>query len=140
MATSVQEVMTRHPITVSSTATLFEAAKIMRDSSIGDVIVLDEKDKLCGIVTDRDITVRGVADGRDPKSTNLGDICSKHVTTLEPESSVKEAVQLMRNNAIRRLPVLKNGKPVGIVSLGDLALEQDENSALADISAAPPNS
>ena len=140
MATSVREMMTPDPITVSSSASLFEAAKIMRDSSIGDVIVLDNKDKLCGIVTDRDITVRAVADGRDPKSTQLGDICSKQVTTLQPDSSVKEAIQLMRDQAIRRLPVIENGKPVGIVSLGDLAVEQDDHSALADISAAPPNS
>ena len=90
-------------------------------------------------MTDRDIVVRGIADGCDAQSTALIDICSRELTTVSPDDQVGTAVRLMRENAIRRLPVVARGRPVGIVTLGDLALEQDRGSALADVSAAPPN-
>ena len=138
MAQSVKEVMTPNPVTLPATATVEEAARAMRDRGIGGVVVL-EKDKVCGIVTDRDITVRTVAEGQDPKGTKLGQICSKDVTALAPKDSVDKAVKLMREKSVRRLPVVDGGKPVGMVSIGDLAVERDDKSALADISAAPPN-
>lgn len=90
-------------------------------------------------MTDRDITLRVVAEGKDPSSTLLGDCCSQNLITLDPNSSVDEAVKLMRDNAIRRLPVVEEGKPVGIVSLGDLAIQKDPKSVLADISEAAPS-
>ena len=90
-------------------------------------------------MTDRDIVVRGVADGRDPNSTRIGDICSRDPVTTSPSTPVKDVIKLMRDQALRRVPVLDNGKAVGIVSLGDLAIESDGESALADISAAKPN-
>jgi CBS domain-containing protein len=111
----------------------------MRANDIGDVIVVDDNGKLTGIVTDRDIVVRVVAEGRDPRATRLGDIASRELTVLAPDDPVERAVELMRERAIRRLPVVEQGKPVGIVSIGDLALDRDPDSALADISAAPPN-
>jgi signal-transduction protein with cAMP-binding, CBS, and nucleotidyltransferase domain len=111
----------------------------MRDSDIGDVIVLDDSQSVCGIVTDRDITVRAVAEGRDPSSTKLGDICSRDLQSLGPDASVGDAVRLMTDQAIRRLPIIDGGKPVGIVSLGDLATTHDPESGLADISSAPAN-
>ena len=83
--------------------------------------------------------VRALAETADPRTIKLADICSRDVATLTPESSVTEGVKLMRDKAIRRVPVLENGKPVGIVSIGDLAVERDHDSALADISAAPAN-
>jgi CBS domain-containing protein len=83
--------------------------------------------------------VRAVADARDPSRTSLGDICSAEVVTLGPDSSTAEAVRLMRDNAIRRIPIVERGRPVGILSIGDLAMELDERSALSDISAAPPS-
>jgi CBS domain-containing protein len=123
---------------MSETASVIEAARAMRDSDIGDVIVM-ESNKVCGIVTDRDIVVRAIADGQDPATATLGDICSRDLTTLSPIDTVEDAVQMMRDKAVRRLPVVEGNQVVGVVSLGDLALERDPNSALGDISAAPPN-
>ena len=135
---TVEELMTPDPIGLPETASILDAAQQMRDASIGSVVVLDGQ-TVCGIVTDRDIVVRGVAASRDPGSTTLADICSRELTTLSPEDRVGTAVQLMREHAVRRLPVVKQGRAVGILTLGDLAIEEDEKSALADVSAAPPN-
>jgi CBS domain-containing protein len=134
----ISELMTSEPVTMQATASTLEAARAMRDSDIGAVVVLDNG-KVCGIVTDRDIVVRAVAQARDLATTKLRDICSHELTTLEPTDTVEHAVQVMRAKAIRRLPVVQNGKPVGILSLGDLAVERDPDSALGNISAAPPN-
>jgi len=136
---SVREVMTPNPTAFPATATVGEAARAMRDLDIGDVIVLDNE-QICGIVTDRDIVVRAVADGREPAEVKLGDICSHEITTLAPTDEIAEAAIRMRERAIRRLPVVEHGRPIGVVSIGDLAAERDPGSALADISAAPPNS
>jgi CBS domain-containing protein len=136
---SIKEVMKSDPVTIEAAAPVSEAAKAMRDADIGDVIVLDDADQVCGILTDRDIAVRLVAEGRDPTQTKLGEVCSGEVFALKPDDSVSDAVRLMSEKAVRRLPVLDGGKAVGIVSLGDLAETQDPESALADISAAPPN-
>ena len=95
--------------------------------------------EVCGIVTDRDIVVRTVAETQDPTITTLADICSHRLLTVTPTDSVEEAVRLMRTHAIRRLPVVEGGQAVGIVSLGDLAVERDPGSALGKISGAPPN-
>jgi CBS domain-containing protein len=135
---TVEEMMTPDPIALPLTATVFAAAQKMRDASIGNVVVLNGQ-KVCGIVTDRDIVVRAIATGRDPRSTKLADICSRELTTLSPEDNVETAVRLMREHAVRRLPVVKDDRPVGILTLGDLAIEEDSESALADVSAAPPN-
>ena len=138
MATTIRDVMTPHPTTLSKTSSVLEAARAMRKADIGDVVVLDGA-QICGILTDRDIVVRAIAEGHDPPSTRLADICSQDLTTVAPTDSVDRAVQLMSQKAIRRLPVVENGKPVGIVSIGDLARERDPQSALGDISTAPPN-
>jgi CBS domain-containing protein len=138
MTQSIRSLMTADPMTMSATSSVVEAASGMRDANIGDIIVLDG-DRICGILTDRDIIVRAVAEGRDLASTKLADICSQELTTLAPTDSVEDAVRLMRDKAIRRLPVVEGGKPVGIVSIGDLAVSQDLHSALGQISAAPPN-
>jgi len=138
MAQNIRDVMTAHPVALPATSSVVEAARAMRDSNIGDIIVL-ENGRICGIVTDRDITVRGVAEGRNTSSLTLGDVCSRQLTTLSPTDSVEDAVLLMREKALRRLPVVEGGKPVGIVSLGDLAVTQDPHSALGTISAAPAN-
>jgi CBS domain-containing protein len=135
---SIAAVMTKQPMVLESDSPVMDAARVMRDSDIGDVIVI-EGGSVCGIVTDRDIVVRGIASGKDPATTRLGEICSKDVTTVSSDTPVEEAVRLMRDRAIRRLPVVDGDRPVGIVSLGDLAVERDPSSALADISEAPPN-
>jgi CBS domain-containing protein len=110
----------------------------MREQAIGDVIVM-ENQQVCGIVTDRDIVVRSVAAAGDPAATTLADICSHAITTVSPEDSLEQAVHLMRAKAIRRLPVVEDGRAVGMVSLGDLALARAPDSVLGEISAAPPS-
>ena len=138
MAQHIRELMTPNPVSMPGTASVHEAARAMRDQDIGDVIVI-EHHQVCGIITDRDIAVRVVAEAKDPATTALADICSHSLLTVTPTDSVEHAVRLMRTHAIRRLPVVEEGKAVGIVSLGDLAVERDPNSVLGEISAAPPD-
>ena len=135
---TVREVMTPDPIALPDTASLVDAAQRMRAAAIGNVVVLDGG-KVCGIVTDRDIVVRGIADGRDPRSTTLGDVCSRDLTTVAPDDQIAAAVRLLRDKAIRRLPVVEAGRAIGILSIGDVAIEQERDSPLAAVSAAPPN-
>jgi CBS domain-containing protein len=139
MAQTVEEIMTRDPRTVNADDPIVEAARIMRDSDIGDVIVL-QGGEVGGILTDRDIVVRGVADGRDGESTSVSDVCTTGIEAIEPSASVDDALSRMREADIRRLPVVQDGQPVGIISLGDLAVEREPDSTLADISAASPDS
>ena len=136
MGQQVKEVMTTGPITLDRDASLAEAARVMRDRGIGDVIVV-EGDDAEGIVTDRDIVIRGVAEGADPNTTRLGQVVSGDLTSVAPDDPVERALELMREKAVRRLPVLEGGKPVGVVSLGDLAIQRDAGSVLADISNEP---
>jgi len=138
MARTVEEIMTTNPRTVNVEDTALEAAQVMRDNDIGDVIVVEDG-QVTGIATDRDIAVRAVAEGRDPDSTPVSEICTTGVQAIEPEASVDDALRMMREHDVRRLPVVKNGRPVGIVSLGDLAVEREPDSTLADISAAAPD-
>ena len=138
MAQAVREVMTRNPVTLQANETLTEAARKMRDSDVGDVLVMDGG-KLKGIVTDRDITIRAVANGKDPNRSTLAEVCSPQLVTIPADRPVEEAVKLMRQKSVRRLPVVEGDKPVGVVSIGDLAVDRDSKSALADISAAEPN-
>jgi CBS domain-containing protein len=138
MARSVGDIMTRNPRTVDAGDSVAEAARQLRDGDFGSVLVLGDG-RVEGIVTDRDIAVRAVAEGRDPESTQVSEISSTGVATMEPSQSIEEAVQIMREHDIRRLPVVENGRPVGILSLGDLAVEQDPESVLADISASSPD-
>jgi CBS domain-containing protein len=126
-------------VTLPATATVVDAAFEMRDRGIGDVVVVDDG-RLLGLLTDRDIAVRVVAAGRNSALTPVADVCSREeIATVSPEDRVSRAVTVMRERAVRRLPVMKDGRPVGIVSLGDLALERDRRSALGEISAAPAN-
>jgi CBS domain-containing protein len=110
----------------------------MRDGDIGDVIVQDGQE-LRGIVTDRDIVVRAVAEDQAPSEVTVGEICSVDLVTLGPDDPIDRATHLMRDNAIRRLPVIEDGRAVGVVSLGDLAIERDARSVLAEISMADRN-
>lgn len=139
MAEKVRDLMTQNLRTLSADGTADEAARAMRDADVGDVLVLDAQGMLCGIVTDRDITIRLVAEGRDPSNVKIDDICSHELLSIDPETDAEEAAQLMRQRAVRRLPVTEDGRPVGVVSIGDLAVERDPDSALADISAARAN-
>jgi CBS domain-containing protein len=138
MARTVEEIMTHDPRTVDAGAALVDAAREMRDGDVGDVIVT-EGGQVTGILTDRDIVIRAVAEGRDPGSVSVRDVATGDVRALEPSQSIDEAVRTMREHDIRRLPVVDGGRPVGIVSLGDLAVERDPDSALADISTGAPD-
>ncbi|HVM13744.1 MAG TPA: CBS domain-containing protein [Egibacteraceae bacterium] len=139
MAQPLREIMTQQLRTCPPDTTLDEAARTMRDADVGDVIVVTDDGTVCGVVTDRDITIRAVAEDRDPSTVKIDEICSHDVATVEPDTDAEEAARIMRERAVRRLPVTEEGKPVGIVSIGDLAVELDPDSALADISAARGN-
>jgi CBS domain-containing protein len=132
--------MTPDPVEVSPDQTLVEVARLMRDNGVGSVLVTDGG-QLRGIVTDRDIVVRAVAEGLDPQGETVDTVFSgQELVTVTSDTPMDDAVERMRRNAVRRLPVVDDsGRAVGIVSIGDLAIEGDGESALADISAAPPN-
>jgi CBS domain-containing protein len=134
----VNTVMVPNPVLVPTDSPVMRVAEKMARHHIGDVLVMDG-DQLYGVVTDRDIVVRGIAAGRDIYTTPARDIASRQMITLQPEDSVDKAVSLMREHHVRRLPVCQDGQPIGMLSLGDLAMERDPKSALADISAAPAN-
>jgi CBS domain-containing protein len=138
LAKTVGELMTRDPVMVEPNATVRDAARMMRDRDIGAVLVGD-KATLVGLLTDRDIVVRGIAEKPDAPNMKVGDIVSKELETVAPNDSVDRAVKLMRSKALRRVPVVEGGKPVGMVAIGDLAVELDPKSALAEISSADPN-
>lgn len=132
--------MSPDPVTLIETESILNTARAMREYDIGDVIVLDGTGaRVKGIVTDRDIVVRAIVDERDPAGTTIGSICSEELTVVTPKDTVDKAVKLMREKAVRRLPVVEDGNAVGIVSIGDLAERFDRRSALADISSAPAN-
>ncbi|MFI1193528.1 CBS domain-containing protein [Micromonospora sp. NPDC020750] len=136
--TTVGEFMTTRLVTMDGNETLTAAAREMRDSAIGDVVVTNGAD-VAGIVTDRDITVRGVAEQLDPNSTRLNQITSRDVITVSQYDDTVAAADLMRTYAVRRLPVIDDGRLVGLISMGDLAVEREPQSVLADISADEPN-
>src|SRR5688500_17054996 len=138
MAQSIREVMTQSPELVSGDTTVADAAKLMREKDFGGVICGDG-DEVSGFLTDRDIAIRVVAEGKDPTSTTVGEVASSDLNTLATGDSVEDAIELVRQHDIRRVPVVEGAKSVGIVSIGDLAIERDEDSALADISAEPAN-
>jgi len=134
----VKDVMTMSPTTLSADQTVTAAARLMEAENVGDVIVT-ENGAVRGVVTDRDITVRAVARGLDPKDTPLHEICSDDPVTVEPSMPLAKAADVMSEHSVRRLPVVDGDQLVGVVSLGDLAIRQDRESPLGEISAAPPN-
>lgn len=138
-ANTVREVMTKNPLSLPDTASLSQAARAMRDAHIGVVLVTDSSDKLAGLVTDRDIVVRAIADGQDPNHIPLSRVLSKPEFKLEPDAPIDRAVKMMSDANVRRIPVVEDGRCVGIVSLGDLAVVRDPKSVLGQISAAPSN-
>lgn len=133
---SISDVMTTDLATVPRNANVREAAAMMRDREIGDVLVMDDGE-LCGILTDRDIVVSAIAEGLDPAGVCVGDICSPASVTVPVDATVGDAVDAMRTAAVRRVPVMRGSTPVGIVSLGDLSIEREPGSVLGQISSAP---
>ncbi len=137
-ALTINEIMTTEVVQLQVDTTLDAAARTMRGEDIGDVVVMDD-DRLVGLVTDRDIVVRAVAEGMDPQTTTLGAVVSKDLATVRPDSTALEAALLMRERAVRRLLVCDDAGLVGILSIGDLAIDIDPESVLAGISEAAPN-
>lgn len=138
MKTTVRDVMTKDPVSMSADTSVVDAAKAMSDLRIGSVVVM-EKDKPCGIVTDRDITVRAVATGSDPMRTKLADICSHDLAAVRPDQSVDDAIQLMKSHDVKRVIVMSDSKLEGIVSLGDLTARGKGEDVQKDLSKAEPN-
>lgn len=138
MTDLVRDVMTSYPAAVTADTTIADAARLMRDKGIGDVLVT-RGDRLVGIVTDRDVTIRAVAESLDPSITPVESCVSSDLVVVHATDRVSDAVQTLRDHAIRRVPVVDNDVVVGILSLGDLARERDPESALGSISSAPAN-
>jgi CBS domain-containing protein len=138
MAQSIREVMTADPRTVEPGDGVVDAARQMAEGDVGAVLVT-EQGRVSGILTDRDIAVRVVAEGRDPQGTKVSEICTPDPVTLTVDQSVEDAIRIVREQSVRRIPVVQDGRPAGIVSIGDLAIERDAGSALADISSEPAN-
>lgn len=137
MVATVKDSMTTDPTTIAADQSVHEAAELMRNQDIGALVVVDGE-RVAGVVTDRDIVVRIIATGGSP-NTEERQACSDEVVTLSPDDPIRDAVQIMRDRAVRRIPVVSGNDLVGIVSIGDLAIDYDSDSALADISAEEPN-
>ena len=121
MSESIRDIMTPNPRSVDSSVSAVEAARVMRDEDIG-IVPMTEGDRLVGTVTDRDIAVRVVAEGRNPESTTVGEIASRELVTIDPQQGLDEALRLMARHQVRRLPVVEeDGKLVGIVAQADIA-------------------
>ncbi|GAB1336171.1 CBS domain-containing protein [Streptomyces sp. E-15] len=138
MTQHVSDIMTSRLVTVEPQASVTAVARRMRDEDIGVVLVI-EGEELRGLVSDRDLVVRALAEGGDPEQRTVASACSDDLVTVTPDEDLDHAVELMREHSVRRLPVVEGGHPVGIVSLGDMAIERDAESALGDISAARSN-
>ncbi len=122
MATLVRHVMTEEPKSLSATMSAAEAAGMMANYDVGSIPVLDEEGALAGIVTDRDIVIRVVANRDDPTQVTLGEIATQSTVEVTPDTEIADANQMMADHKVRRLPVTKDGSLVGVVSLGDIAL------------------
>lgn len=138
MTQTVRDAMTFGPVTMRHDAKVREAARRMKKASIGDVIVMRDE-KAYGILTDRDIVLRCIADGGEPTEMRVGDICSTNLLTVHANDPLAKAEELMRRRAVRRLVVEDDGFPVGIVTLADVEKRRHPESAMADIAEAPPN-
>ena len=121
----VRELMTERVISVGQDEPVTAAARLLKRHNIGALPVCDSSGRLRGLVTDRDIVLRCVAMGEDPQTTRTGEIMSRGILTAEPDDSVDRAVRVMAQDQVRRLPVLDNGRLVGMVSLCDMARNRD---------------
>ena len=131
--TTVREIMTADPVTLPGSASITEAATKMKEGDFGGVLV--DNDGTLGIVTDRDIAIRAVAEGKF--DCTLGDIATFDLETVSPDDDIRDVIKEMREDDIRRVPVVEDGTAIGILAIGDLAVMFDDDSVLADISAAP---
>ena len=135
---NICDIMTDRVITIREDEPVVAAARLLKRNNIGALPVSDEKGKLKGIVTDRDIVLRCVATDSDPQDVKIGDIMSRNIVTAAPFEDVQHAAERMATNQVRRLPIVDNGVLVGIVALGDVArrdeFEMEAAEALSEIS------
>jgi CBS domain-containing protein len=123
MSQRIREVMTSNPSTVEPDKNVVEAARIMKQQDAG-VVPVTKNGRLTGMVTDRDIAIRVVAEGKDPKSTAVGEVASTKLVTIDPRQDLDEALRLMAKHQVRRLPVVEeDGRLVGVVAQADVARE-----------------
>jgi CBS domain-containing protein len=125
--TQIRDVMTQKPTSCEPQATVADAAKVMAREDVGPIPVV-EGNRLVGLVTDRDLVVRVLAEGRDPQATTVGEVASTNLVTLSPEQDLDEALQVLARHQVRRLPVVEEGKLVGIVAQADVARHGDDKS------------
>jgi CBS domain-containing protein len=137
MDTKVRDIMTPDPVGVYYEQTVAEAARVMRDAGVGAVLVVSGE-SLSGMVTDRDLVIRGLAEGAGPDSP-VGPLCSEKLVGVDADADLADAERLIREHAVRRLPVIDSGQIVGMVSLGDLAASAEPESLLAAVSKARAN-
>jgi CBS domain-containing protein len=127
MAKSVRDAMTGDPRSIGASASVVEAARLMREQHIGSLPVTED-DRLVGMITDRDITTRVVAESAVPETTSVGDVYSRALISVEPNNDLETALQLMAHHQVRRLPVVENGRLVGMVAQADIALKENERT------------
>jgi len=124
---SVKDAMTSDVNTATPSLSLTDAAKLMKQEDVGSVPVVDGE-RLIGMLTDRDIVVRGIADGSDPHAVKAGDIASRDVVTVRPDDDLDDALRLMAQHQVRRLPVVEDGHLVGVLAQADVAHEAKEKA------------
>ena len=120
MAKAIRELMTKNPCAIDADQPVAHAAKMMRDENVGLAPIV-EGQKLVGTLTDRDIAIRVVAEGKDPQKTTVREVATTRVVTIDPNQDLAEALRLMAQNQVRRLPVVEDGRLAGIVAQADVA-------------------
>jgi CBS domain-containing protein len=127
----VKDVMTKNVAYVNPAATISETAQLMQQHNVGSIPVCDQSG-VVGIVTDRDIVVRSIAHGKNPQQTKVTDIMTTGITTVSPDMEMSDVASKMSSSQIRRVPVVENNSLVGIVALGDVAVDAKFNTEVAD--------
>jgi CBS domain-containing protein len=125
MSKSVRDAMTENPRSIAASASVVEAARLMREAHVGSLPITDDE-TLVGMITDRDITTRVVAEATDPNTTSVEDVYSRDLISVEPDQDLEDALQLMARHQVRRLPVVENNRLVGIVAQADIAFAESE--------------
>ena len=127
MAKTIRDLMTSNPKVVDPDTPVAEAAKLMKQEDVGIVPIVDDQNHLVGTITDRDVTVRVVAEQKDPTSTTVSEVATQDLVTVDPQQGLDEALRLMAQHQVRRLPVVEeDGKLVGIVAQADVAREGED--------------
>jgi CBS domain-containing protein len=129
MGKKVSEAMSPLVRSVGMNESLADAAGLMKEHDVGSLPVVDESRRLVGILTDRDIVLRAVAEGRDPRSVKVGDVASRELVTVGPDENLDDALHVMADHQVRRLPVVDDGQLVGVLAQADAAIEARDRKA-----------